>query len=78
MTPPGGAGFAGPGAGEAIFALGAFTVPFGILMLMMLGWLGMMLYGMWAGWSCIQGKDFRYPWIGRRLDRYLGRESSPT
>jgi uncharacterized Tic20 family protein len=44
---------------------------FGILFLIMLGWLAYIGYGLFAAVSVLQGKDFRYAFLGEWLERYV-------
>jgi uncharacterized Tic20 family protein len=46
-------------------------IPFAILGASMLGWLAFVIYGLVAAAATLQGKDFRYAVIGRRLEAYL-------
>ncbi|RMF26825.1 MAG: DUF4870 domain-containing protein [Chloroflexi bacterium] len=46
-------------------------LPFGVLALMLIGGILLVLYGMWGGLQALQGKPFRYVFIGRRLERAL-------
>jgi hypothetical protein len=57
---------------------GAFCFPFlgfsctcGVLFLLMLAWLAYVGYGLYAAVSVLQGHDFRYVFLGHRLERYL-------
>jgi uncharacterized Tic20 family protein len=47
------------------------AAPFGIMCLTFLGWLAAVVYGLVGAAAALQGKDFRYVWIGRRLEAYL-------
>jgi uncharacterized Tic20 family protein len=55
--------------GPAFFLM--MGVPFGILGASMLGWLAAVVYGLAAAVATLQGKDFRYVVIGKRLEDYL-------
>ena len=48
-----------------------FSCTFGVLFLLMLAWLAYVGYGLFAAVSVLQGNDFRYVFLGRRLERYL-------
>jgi uncharacterized Tic20 family protein len=47
------------------------TFPFALLGAGILGWALAVAYGLYAAWSTLQGRDFRYVVIGRRLEGYL-------
>ena len=47
------------------------ALPFALLGAGMLSWFLCVLYGLFAAVSTLQGKDFRYIVIGRRLEAYL-------
>jgi uncharacterized Tic20 family protein len=49
-------------------------VPFAIWGLVMVAWFLFVVYGIVGAAMVLQGKDFRYLAIGRRLERYLGGE----
>jgi len=51
-----------------------FSCTFGVLFLLMLAWLAYVGYGLFAAVSVLQGNDFRYVFLGPRLERYLERE----
>jgi uncharacterized Tic20 family protein len=61
---------AGEGAAVCLPVLG-MSCSFGILFLIMLGWLAYVGYGLFAAVSVLQGKDFRYVYLGPWLERYL-------
>jgi uncharacterized Tic20 family protein len=48
-----------------------FSCTFGILFLLMLAWLAYVGYGLFAALSVLQGTDFRYAFLGPRLESYL-------
>ena len=48
-----------------------FSCTFGILFLLMLAWLAYVGYGLFGAVSVLQGTDFRYAFLGRRLESYL-------
>ena len=52
--------------------------PFCILGLFILVGLAFFLYGLYGAVRVLQGQDFRYAIIGRRLEQYLGREEPAT
>jgi uncharacterized Tic20 family protein len=47
------------------------AVPFAVLGASILGWFAFVVYGLVAAAATLQGKDFRYVVIGRRLEAYL-------
>ena len=47
------------------------AMPFAILGASLLGWFLFVVYGLVAAAATLQGKDFRYAIIGRRLEAYL-------
>ncbi len=49
----------------------AFSCAFGLVFLLMLVWLAYVGYGIFAAVSVLQGKEFRYAFLGPRLERYL-------
>ena len=51
-----------------------FFIPFAVFGLMFLGMIGYIIYGLVAAVMVVQGKDFRYVFIGNRLERYLQQE----
>jgi uncharacterized Tic20 family protein len=50
-----------------------FSCTFGVLFLLILAWLAYVGYGLYGAVSVLQGHDFRYVFLGRRLERYLVR-----
>jgi uncharacterized Tic20 family protein len=48
-----------------------FSCTFGILFLLMLAWLAYVGYGLFAALSVLQGNEFRYAFLGPRLEGYL-------
>jgi len=48
-----------------------FSCTCGVLFLLMLAWLAYVGYGLFGAASVLQGKDFRYVWLGPWLERYL-------
>jgi len=48
-----------------------FSFSFGILFLLMLLWLAYVGYGLFGAVWVLQGNDFRYVFLGPRLERYL-------
>ena len=48
-----------------------FSCTFGILFLLMLAWLAYVGYGLFGALSVLQGSDFRYAFLGSRLESYL-------
>jgi uncharacterized Tic20 family protein len=48
-----------------------FSCTFGLLFLLMLLWLAYIGYGIFGAVSVLQGKDFRYVFLGPWLERYL-------
>ena len=69
MVAAGTAGNPSADVGPAFFLM--MAVPFGILGASMLGWLAAVVYGLAGSVAALQGKDFRYAVIGRRLEAYL-------
>jgi uncharacterized Tic20 family protein len=57
--------------GPAVFL--PMALPFAILAGSLLGWFSFVVYGMVGAAAALQGKDFRYVWIGRRLEAVLAR-----
>jgi len=55
------------------FPFTAFTCTFDVLLILMLTWMAFEGYGLYAAVSVLQGNDFRYLFLGRLLERYLGR-----
>jgi uncharacterized Tic20 family protein len=55
-------------------------IPFCIFPLFFVLVLAFIGYGLYAAWSALQGRDFRYAVIGNRLERYLarGKDEAPT
>jgi uncharacterized Tic20 family protein len=51
-----------------------FSCTFGVLFLLMLAWLAYVGYGLFAAVSVLQGNDFRYAFLGPRLENYLEQE----
>jgi len=60
----------GEGATICLPFLG-FSCTFGILFLLMLSWLVYVGYGLFAALSVLQGDDFRYAFLGPRLESCL-------
>ena len=58
-------------AAPSPFEMVSFFFPFLIFGAIFLGGILFMIYGIAAGIMTIQGKDFRYIFIGKRLERYL-------
>jgi hypothetical protein len=48
-----------------------FFLPFAVMGVVLLAWFMMILYGLVGAVMMLQGKDFRYVLIGRRLESYL-------
>ena len=48
-----------------------FSCTFGLLFLLMLAWLAYVGYGLFGALSVLQGTDFRYAFLGSRLESYL-------
>jgi len=48
-----------------------FFLPFAVMGVVLLAWFMMIVYGLAAAVMTLQGKDFRYVLIGRRLESYL-------
>jgi uncharacterized Tic20 family protein len=76
--------FAAEGASEAEGIIGmlvgmlpAFS-PFCVFGLIILVGLSFVLYGLYGAVRVLQGEDFRYVIIGRRLEQYLSREKPAT
>ena len=53
------------------FPFVGFLCTFGILFLVMLTWLAYVGYGLFGAVTVLQGREFRYVWLGARLERYL-------
>ena len=75
--------FAAPASAEPWFILPFMLLPFIILGLIFVGGMAFMIYGLIGGVMALQGKEFRYVVIGRRIERYLeqgqtGHESSQS
>jgi len=49
----------------------AFSCTYCIQFLLMFAWLAWVGYGLLGAVSVLQGRDFRYVWLGPRLERYL-------
>lgn len=56
-----------------VFAVGMF-LPFGVMLLYLLSQLAMIAYGLLAAALTLTGRDFRYIWLGRRIEEYLARQ----
>lgn len=65
--------FQGTDATPVVGALlgGMFLVPFSIIILMIVMFFTMMIYGIVAAILTFQGKEFRYVIVGRWVERYL-------
>jgi hypothetical protein len=50
-----------------------FVFSFVVILLGMLAWLIMVAYGLFAAVMALQGRDFKYIIIGKRLEAYLAR-----
>jgi uncharacterized Tic20 family protein len=51
----------------------------GSMMFFMFGFMGIyMLFGIVGAVLCLLGKDFKYPVLGKRLEKYLGRGANPN
>lgn len=51
-----------------------FWLPFGQFLIwipMVLGMGAVFLIRLFAAWNVLQGRDFRYPWLGRQVERFL-------
>jgi uncharacterized membrane protein len=62
----------------AIFMLIAMAItflPFAMIPVLMLVALGVFALRIYAAVSVISGRDFRYPVLGKRLERYLARQA---
>lgn len=59
--------------GALCFPFLGFSCTFCVLFLLMLAWLAYVGYGLYAAVSVLQGNDFRYVFLGRRLEWYLER-----
>jgi uncharacterized Tic20 family protein len=60
------------GDGAALcFPFLTFSCTFGILFLILLAWLAYVGYGLFGAISVLQGRDFRYVFLGPWLERYL-------
>jgi uncharacterized Tic20 family protein len=76
--------FAAEGASEAEGIIGVLLgmlptfFPFCIFGLIILVGLVFVLYGLYGAVRVLQGDDFRYAIIGRRLEQYLSREKPAT
>ena len=58
------------GAAVCLPLLG-FSCTFGIFFLLMFAWLAYVGYGLFGALSVLQGTDFRYAFLGPRLESYL-------
>jgi uncharacterized Tic20 family protein len=77
MTPVGflaAEGVGDPNAAGALIAVLATVFPFCIMGFFALIGLACVLYGMYGAVRVLQGHNFRYAVIGRRLEEYLNRE----
>jgi uncharacterized Tic20 family protein len=64
--------FAPFGDGTALcFTFLTFSCTFGLLFLVLLAWLAYVGYGLFGALSVLQGRDFRYVFLGPWLERYL-------
>lgn len=68
-------GAVGGAVGGMVAALTAFS-PFCVMGLLAIVWFAYVLYGLYGALQVLQGHDFRYAVIGRRLEDYLRREES--
>jgi uncharacterized Tic20 family protein len=67
--------FAPLGEGAALcFPFLTFSCTFGILFLILLAWLAYVGYGLFGAVWVLQGRDFRYVFLGSWLERYLAQE----
>jgi len=57
--------------GALCFPFLGFSCSFGVLFLLMLAWMAYVGYGLFAAVSVLQGNDFRYAFLGSRLESYL-------
>jgi hypothetical protein len=60
-----------PGSDFSPAFLLPMAMPFALLGASMLGWFAFVAYGLVAATATLQGRDFRYVVIGRRLEAYL-------
>ena len=49
------------------------AIPFAVMALGLIAWLAFLLYGLAGAVLTLQGRDFRYALVGRRLEAYLAR-----
>ena len=49
------------------------AIPFAVMALGLIAWLAFLLYGLAGAVRTLQGRDFRYAVVGRRLEAYLAR-----
>lgn len=68
----GSSGMEGPGPGFNLL----FVLPFGVIFFMLLVALVLFIYGVVAAVLTFQGKDFRYPLIGRWVERFQQNQAS--
>ena len=61
--------------GGMVAALTTFS-PLCVMGLLAVAWFAYVLYGLYGAVQVLQGHDFRYALIGRRLEHYLSREES--
>jgi uncharacterized Tic20 family protein len=47
------------------------AIPFGVMGCGMVLWFALLVYGLFAAAMTLQGKDFRYVFIGSQLERFL-------
>lgn len=53
-----------------------FFLPFCVFPLFFLAMFGFVGYALYAAWETLQGRDFRYVIIGKRLERYLASKTT--
>jgi uncharacterized Tic20 family protein len=66
------------GAIGGLLAMLIFFIPFLIMGLTMLLGLAFIVYGIYGAVRVLQGRDFHYAVIGRKLEKYLNQESPTT
>ena len=56
----------------------SFFIPFLVMGSVMLLSLALVVYGLYGAVRVLQGHDFRYAIVGRKLEEYLNREKTET
>ena len=56
----------------------AFLIPLLTIMILLFGGFGMVIYGLIGAFMTIQGKPFRYLFIGSRVDKFMQPQATPA